>query len=310
MERAKEFNCVFCKGKCFFRYAMGEYEVWQCKRCGSGQVDPIPGEKLLKEYYDGFAYNLYASPVSGIEASAKKMFLDLKMVPDGGLKMLDVGGGGGFFSKAFENLGYGESTYLDLDEHSCDFARKSLKLKRVFNCDAMDLGGYAAGKFDFIYCRHVIEHLPDVDAFMKNAMNSLSARGIFVMQVPNSSSIEYLAYPWSNLKERISNISRTNNFSTFKVLWIMLTGGMLHGIDPPRHLWAITKKGIKSWARDENVDCKVNTYHLGVEAYSPYYKKGEDLSSKIHNFIGQKLLAPLFGGTHLVAVLRKEANLK
>lgn len=282
---------------------MGEYDVWQCQKCGSGQVHPIPGGKFLKEYYDGFSYNLYSSPVHDIESSAKKLFLNLKLTLNGTSKMLDIGGGGGFFCKAFEDLGYGQSTYLDIDPRSCDFARESLKLKRVLNCDAMEVEKYATGRFDFIYCRHVVEHLTDPTGFMKNIMKCLSADGVFVVQVPNARSLEYLAYPGSTLKGRISSISETNNFSRSKVLWTMISGGMLHGIDPPRHLWAITGKGVRIWAKSENVKCNVHAYHLGDMAYSPYYRKAEDPRGKVHEFVGQRLLAPICGGTHLVAVL-------
>jgi 2-polyprenyl-3-methyl-5-hydroxy-6-metoxy-1,4-benzoquinol methylase len=303
MTKSKQLGCPLCQGKCRFRYAMEGHDIWQCQNCGSGQVHPLPGVEFLKAYYSGFSYNLNFSPYLDIEASAKKLFLDFKLDPRGGLKMLDIGGGGGFFSKAFELLGYGESTYLDIDPLSCDFARENLKLKRVFSCDAMDLDKYVTDRFDFIYCRHVVEHLTDPVSFMRNIIRCLSANGIFIVQVPNASSIEYLAYPGSTLKDRVSSILKANNFSRVKVLWTIISGGMLHGIDPPRHLWAITGKGIKSWASSEKITCDVRTYHLGDPAYSPYYRKAGDARAKIHEFIGQKVLAPIHGGTHLVAIL-------
>jgi SAM-dependent methyltransferase len=218
--------------------------------------------------------------------------------------MMDIGGGGGFFSKAFESLGFGESTYVDLDPQSCDFARDTLGLERVFNCDAMDMRKYASGNFDLIYCRHVVEHLLDPTSFMERILGYLKDDGIFVVQVPNGHSLEYLAYPKSTIRKRISVICRTNDLSLLKVFWIMISGGMLHGIDPPRHLWAITREGMKRWADGKGVKCDIHTHHLGDPAYSPYYRKGKGLRAGIQDLIGQRILGPIHGGTHLVAVLR------
>ena len=88
----------------------------------------------------------------------------------------------------------------------------------------------------------------------------------------------------------------------------MIGGGMLHGIDPPRHLWAITKEGIKKWANEKEIICNVYSYHLGDVAYSPYYQKSKNFKGKVQDFIGQHLLSRIYGGTHLVAILRHNIN--
>ena len=301
-----QFNCAFCGGKCFYRYSMGEYDIWQCRDCRTGCVWPVPAPRVLKEYYDGFSSHFGADWMPVVEASSKELFAHLQLCAGRNLKMLDIGGGGGFFSKAFEDLGYGESTYVDLDPQSCDFAGNTLGLERVFNCDAMDIGEYAGGNFDFIYCRHVIEHLPDPITFMERILGYLKDDGIFVVQVPNGDSLEYLAYPQqSTIRRRVSVICRTNDLSLLRVFWVMISGGMLHGIDPPRHLWAITREGMKRWADGKGINCDIHTHHLGDPAYSPYYKRRKNIIFRVLDFVGQKLLGPIHGGTHLVAVLRR-----
>jgi SAM-dependent methyltransferase len=194
---------------------------------------------------------------------------------------------------------------VDLDPQSCGFARNTLGLERVFNCDAMDMGKYASVDFDLIYCRHVIEHLLDPVSFMEKILSYLKDDGIFVVQAPNGDSLEYLAYPQSTIRRRISVICRTNNLSFLKVFWIMISGGMLHGIDPPRHLWAITREGMKRWADGKGINCDIHTHHLGDPAYSPYCKRGKSIIFRVLDLVGQKLLGPIRGGTHLVAVLRR-----
>lgn len=305
-----QLYCSFCGGECFFRYRMGEYNIWQCQKCKTGSVWLKPSLEVLKKYYDGFLPHLDVKRIVVVKSAAKNLFPHLGICSAGNLKMLDIGGGGGFFGKAFEDLGYGECTYVDLDVKSCRFARNSLRLKRVFNCDAMNIKEHINQKFDFIYCRHLIEHLPDPTAFLKKIMSYLNDHGIFVVQFPNGNSLEYLAYSNPGITRRFVQVRETNNYSKLRVYWIMISGGMLHGLDPPRHLWAITEAGIKKWADDKKVMCHVKAYHLGDPAYSPYYKKGKTLKGKVREFLGQRILSSVYGGTHLVAVLQQKPSPK
>lgn len=172
----------------------------------------------------------------------------------------------------------------------------------------MNIEEYADKKFDFIYCRHVIEHLINPVLVLNRVISYLNDNGKFVVQFPNGDSLEYLAYPNSTIKDRFASIRKTNNFSKLKVLWIILNGGMLHGIDPPRHLWAITKDGIKKWADKKKIVCDVYSYHLGDPVFSPYYKKSKGFKCKLKDFVGQQLFASICGGTHLVAVLKRNIS--
>jgi len=200
------------------------------------------------------------------------------------------------------------STYIDIDNNSCTFAKNNLKLKRVINCDVMEIRHCLNTKFDFIYCRHVIEHLINPTIFIEIIVKFLADNGILVIQFPNGNSLEYLAYPYSNIRSRFQNIQKTNNFSKLKVFWTMISGGILHGIDPPRHLWAITEEGIIKWTNNKKIICNVKSYHLGDLAYSPYHNKNKSLMVMIQDFFGHYILSQTNGGTHLVAIIRHNAD--
>jgi SAM-dependent methyltransferase len=301
-------RCLFCEGKCSLRYRMGDFEIWRCHRCGTGRAWPTPTPETLAKFYDGFLTNLKADALPHFLAAAKALYGELGFRAGGGMRMLDVGGGGGFFAKAFEELGYGDSTYVDLDPKSTAFAREELGLRRTFNADVAALPATLERNFDFIYCRHVIEHLPDPVGFMFSLLGLLKQDGLFVVQCPNGSSIEYLAYPWSKVMDRFSRIRRDNGISRFKLAAAILGGGMLHGMDPPRHLWAVTKRGMKAWARRMKLQCHVSMRHLGDSAFSPHYRPKATFRGRLSDFAGQRLLAPVYGGTHLIAKLRKLEN--
>jgi len=298
--------CQFCGGRRRYRYRMDSYPVWQCIRCGTGCAWPMPEPALVQRYYRGFlaATNERRLAAFGaLREAARSVFRDMGLAPGGALRMLDVGGGGGFFSRAFEECGYGESTYVDLDPLSCAFARERLGLRRVVNGECADVAAREGGRFDFIYCRHVIEHLPDPAALLESMVLCLAPRGVLAVQFPNGDSLEYLAYP-AEMRWRWAAMRRGSRLSATRLLWLMLAGAMLHDLDPPRHLWAVTGAGVTAWARGRGLECRVRTADLGDPAYSPYYARSSDLAGRARDFVGQRVLARLRGGCHCVAVLR------
>jgi SAM-dependent methyltransferase len=297
--------CAFCGGESSFIYRMGDYPVHRCGACGTGFVHTMPKEDTLRALYDGFLPRLEAGRLPRFLALATELYAQLGLEQGHGLEMLDIGGGGGFFSKAFEELGYGRATYLDLDPQSCRFARHELGLERVLNVDAMDLAGLTSQRYDFIYCRHVIEHLVDPCSFLARVTGALADHGMLVVQFPNGDSLEYLAYTHRGIRQRLYILRSSNGFSRLRTIVIVLTGGMLHDLDPPRHLWAISRRGIECWAERHGLACRTFCRHLGDEPFSPGYSPWSDLSGRIKDFVGQHLLSRLRGGAHLVAVLRK-----
>ena len=100
-EYTKSPLCVFCEGENKFLYKMGEYNILRCSNCGTGSIDPLPSQQQLLEKYDGFLGELDRHPLVNVEYAAEKMFEGLCFPRGQDLKMLDIGGGGGFFSKAF-----------------------------------------------------------------------------------------------------------------------------------------------------------------------------------------------------------------
>ncbi len=302
-------TCEFCGGEAAYIYMMGDWPICQCRDCGSGFVQRMPDDETLKAFYDGFLPNLDANLQPRFREIAEMLYPRLGLQPGRQMTMLDVGGGGGFFCKAFEELGYGRGVYVDLDAQSSKFAAGQLGIETVYNCDATRLDEITDEKFDFIYCRHLIEHLPRPTVFLWRVLGLLKDNGIFVVQYPNGDSLEYLAYTHLNIGYRFNKIRMNSGFSRLKMLWIMLSGGILHGLDPPRHLWAISRKAVKVWAKNNNVACRMFACHLGDVPFSPGFQPKKSILGKLRDFTGQKILAPIKGGTHAVAILTR-GNLK
>lgn len=297
-------KCPFCGGvRTAPVYMMDAYAVFQCKVCGTGQVSPMPTEDDLKEFYKGFLFAADMRNLGKILKSAPILFSRIGLVQKGPMKMLDVGGGGGFYSKAFEEHGWGESTYVDLDSEACKFASEKVGLNNVLNQDASLLTA-REGMYDFILCRHLIEHLADPTQFILKMAAILKEGGTMLLICPNGDSLEYFAYPKTNLKDRIKKITSSSGFSTKKVVSKMLFGAVLHGIDPPRHLWAISRHGMKRFLKSNGFNAVVETFPLTDPACSPYFYP-RSFSERISALGGDLLTSRIRGGTHLTATIRK-----
>lgn len=285
---------------------MSDYNIYKCNACGTGTVIPIPGEEILNSFYQGFLPDLKYEHIINKAPIARSFFGMMGFTQFVGKSFLDLGGGNGLFSYSFERLLHGSSTYVDRDPKSCDFVRDKLKVSNVIQGDVNNISDLVrSNRYDLIYSRHMIEHLPDPFSLIKTSLQLLQPDGIAIFQCPNGTSLEYLAYTNSNLWNRFSNICKSTPCSKTWLFWHFISGDILHGIDPPRHLWALTKKGMTAWAQRHGYDFHIFTTHLGDLPFSPGYLREKAARPIVENIIGQKFLAPIQGGTHLIAKFMK-----
>ncbi|MFN8604269.1 MAG: methyltransferase domain-containing protein [Candidatus Binatia bacterium] len=109
--------------------------------------------------------------------------------PLAGARALDVGCAYGGSSVAFAEAG-GEAVGIDVDPNLLGFAALNVADKRarvtLANVDVTD--GHRMrelGRFDFITCSDVIEHVRDVPATLANLAAALNPGGLLHLQIPN-----------------------------------------------------------------------------------------------------------------------------
>jgi 2-polyprenyl-3-methyl-5-hydroxy-6-metoxy-1,4-benzoquinol methylase len=261
--------CSFCGGELIHIYNMNGYKINQCKNCYTSIASPLPSDVELIDFYNGFLVALNILKLQNYLSSFIKKWLESYKLPVKS-NFLDLGGGGGFISYAFEYFGFGDGYYLDIDKQSCDFARNELKLKHVVN---QDIKAFTTDdKFDLIFCRHVLEHLKDPFSIIKNSLNLLKENGTLVLIFPNGLSYEYIGHP-RLMKSRIVKLLKSNNWNIIKILRIVFSRKIAHGIDPIRHLWAISDIGIDIWLKTnvENITFKIKYANIDDKVYSPHY---------------------------------------
>lgn len=299
-------TCIFCNGETRFAYRSGNSDLNSCCQCRTIGVSEFPTSEELASFYDGFSFQTETEKYMRINTPEVRSWMEGIVGTGGEATMLDVGGGGGFFSKAFEEFRLGESTYIDLDEQACQFAETEMGVPRVIHDQVENLHEHVGDKqFDFIYCRHVIEHLVDPVSLIKSCSKLLSPKGTFVLQCPNGMSKEAIFYPryWNKF---LIPTCEANEWSRFKGYRFSLSRSYGWGIDPIRHLWAISEDAIRLLFQNENgFEAKVASASLRDPVFSPYWLPTDRLS-KVTSPLAAIMVPNLLCGAHLVAYIKRQ----
>lgn len=138
------------------------------------------------------------------------LFLD-DVLPSG--RLLDVGCGKGDFLARMSLRGWAVEG-LEVDAEAVEFARSNHSL--TVHLGALENLRFPDGSFDAITANHVIEHVHEPDALIRECLRVLAPGGRLVLATPNIDSIGHRRFGrnWSHL-------------------------------DPPRHLHLFTKKTLK-----------------------------------------------------------------
>lgn len=135
----------------------------------------------------------------------------LNVLPGG--RVLDVGCGSGEWLSFMRKLGW-QAEGIDFDEKAVKAARQS---GFEVGCGAVEQQHYPDERFDAVVLNHVIEHVPDPVATLKECRRILKKGGRLVLMTPNSSSLGH---------------------SVFKQDW--------RGLEPPRHLHVFSNQSMRA----------------------------------------------------------------
>jgi 2-polyprenyl-3-methyl-5-hydroxy-6-metoxy-1,4-benzoquinol methylase len=243
-------ECIICnKKKMKIAQEFKTYKVLECDECKFGIVDPIPTPSELEilynsvQYYD--SHMNYNFETISQEEIRNNIFLNKKlhfaniqkyMKPE--LRFLEIGCGGGFALKAFEESGL-EVAGVETSGVASEFASKVLKLP-VENCSFEDFN--PKKKFDIIMLNHVLEHFLDPNQAMKKLASLLDRGGILYIRVPDHDSFDRKFY-----KEKWPAYAHyhISNFSEKSLQLLFLKNG-LSVIEVKKYISEIIPKTIRS----------------------------------------------------------------
>jgi|GEM_PF-2995018 len=212
-----------------------------CRECDTVFPSCFPSEKELDKYYSGFTANhQYGSKLREQVASyysKRKCRAILNKIHRYTTveRVLDFGGGSGYFSRGFKLNGVDVDLY-DIDRESMIVAKE----RGINTIESIE----SVPQYDLVFSSHVIEHYPDLHQFIEQAIAPLKAGGILVVCCPNKNANEfYRHFHCRNYQNRIEPIPGSKH-STSR--WFCF--------DPPRHLYAISKQTIDSLAKTHGLE--------------------------------------------------------
>ncbi len=226
-----------------FRCA-GRFSHWRCDSCGIVLLHPTPSEEELSGYYpdylttvqmddsfrqrlkrmvaeDWYGYAPASSPLSWVLRGVFRKLLTLPLMPllshlprkkEQG-RVLDIGCGSGGYLAFLSTLGW-DCHGVEPGANSRAYARETLGL--TMYAGPLEACRFPDAFFDVVTMWHVIEHLPDPWASLREIRRILKPDGVFLLSTPNVQSLE---------------------------AWLF--GRSWYALDPPRHLYLLTPRTVR-----------------------------------------------------------------
>jgi 2-polyprenyl-3-methyl-5-hydroxy-6-metoxy-1,4-benzoquinol methylase len=257
--------------------APGEWNLKKCtnSECGLVWLDPMPLEEDIgKAYLNYFTHEIQDLQISLLGRLLRTVYRALKTIPSHlvGLraeevqiesmclsnvspgKLLDIGCGSGQFLQQMQLYGW-EVEGVDFDSKAVEGVKKRYGFN--VHVGSLESIGYPDNSFDAITMSHVIEHVHDPVALLKECYRILKPTGYLVAVTPNINS-------WGHKK--------------FEENWIHL--------DPPRHLHLFSDSTLRRCAIQAEVS---NFSTLTTAAHSAHsFNASFDIQQFGHHVISQE----------------------
>lgn len=188
-------QCILCgSSERELLLRQGEWEVYRCRTCGLGVLDPRPSpERLAMLYRESYFVSQYDEGVRpGTEAMRKRLSSEKHRIRFFGAflkqgRILDIGCGRGYFLMACREHGY-EVEGFDVSDDVAEYVRNTLKIPVVTG--DIQSPEFQEGSFDVVTFWHALEHMEDPHAYVDRASRLLKEGGLLVIDVPNYQSMD------------------------------------------------------------------------------------------------------------------------
>ncbi|MGB6089415.1 MAG: class I SAM-dependent methyltransferase [Candidatus Binataceae bacterium] len=182
--------------------------VRACGRCGVLFVDPVPTPAgLLLRYRNGYFsgtsdfFNGQSYCEARDRAIAEGTVTGYREIAANfdlaGKSVLDIGCASGALLQSLSRLGTRRLVGIDIADQPLDFGRTryGLDLRRAELVQA----GFARGEFDLILMVDVIEHVTELNAFVREAARCLADGGAIYVSTPEAGGLRAAGDRWRHL---------------------------------------------------------------------------------------------------------------
>ena len=162
------------------------FSILQCRKCGLGVTDPVPTEQTAPLLYGSRESNDFQPDDSSLTSRLKAYAAQrdarafLKAAPEPHT-ILDYGCGNGAFVDALAKVASGAEVYGADAHESPPSGVKHYRSYRELQ--------ERRTEFDFILCRHVLEHTYDPVDFLASLKAMLAPAGTLAIEVPSLDTI-------------------------------------------------------------------------------------------------------------------------
>lgn len=180
--------CPICRSKRTSLFAqLQQYRYLRCNVCKLIYLDPKPSAQLVGSTYAGdYVFRVNATALQRFESITTKVIQQMKIMNPRGRSLLDIGAGYGTGVRLAVHEGL-DAYGIEPAQNLFRSARNQLG-SRMKRADFDQYLKQSSRKFDFILLIHVIEHVRNPQAFIRNVITRLNPNGILYIETPNSQS--------------------------------------------------------------------------------------------------------------------------
>ena len=209
----------------------------RCRKCGLVYSNPQATEKTLKEFYNQVYEGTLPDEtldLQDLKTQYRSWWESLgERVKPG--KFLDVGCNTGRLLRAGQDFNW-DVYGIDLSPASINYGREKLGLKNLKLCDLFT-ASYSDNYFDCIHLWHVLEHVKDPLALLREIHRVLKPGKELLIGVPCVTDPIYYGFRFKNWIMRLPSPMSSDNAHTFEFTRSSLTGMLKKAGFDIKKLW-------------------------------------------------------------------------
>lgn len=187
-------SCPVCGSESFKpHWDCGSFAYVRCRGCGLRLQNPQPRREALAARYDAeyFAYekqneeNFYGLMRRGLEDV--RFFESLAPTLPSPGSMLDIGCATGRLLRDFREMGW-NTLGVEICTESAEYGKETHGVE-IFN-GTLESADLPDRRFSFIHASHLIEHVDDPAAFVREVYRLLIPGGLFVCTTPSADGFQ------------------------------------------------------------------------------------------------------------------------
>jgi 2-polyprenyl-3-methyl-5-hydroxy-6-metoxy-1,4-benzoquinol methylase len=227
--------CPICLGNCFTHLFEKNGEPFvECNNCELTLINPRPSLDDIKAGYDASYSSGYTKKAPKKKRRAFHRVKRLKKEYGISGRWLDVGCSAGFVVEAAALHGF-QAFGVDIEKAGIDYGRQKLHLKNLAE-GTLNEQNYPNNYFSAISAYDVLEHVTDLNIFLKELKRVLHPQGVIDLGTPDIGHwrVPKVLASWNEFKpsehlyyfnkQTLSQILDKNGLNIDKIRWSMKPG--------------------------------------------------------------------------------------